>query len=142
MRLADQSRTILNTGPHEGEPEKIFAYSREKLQIELGRAPKNEEIAQRLGTTAERVQELRSISRDPVSLDLPVGRDGESVLGDLLEGDSAGTLLSALTNADLRNGTANVLQRLLPTEEKVIRMRMESAASANTRCRRLPMFSV
>ena len=36
-------------------------------------------------TTAEKVAELRAISRDPVSLDLPVGRDGESVLGDLLK---------------------------------------------------------
>ena len=80
-------------------------------------------IDQRMETTAERVQELRTISRDPVSLDLPVGRDGESVLGDLLEGDSAGSLLSPLMHDDLRHGTAGVLRMLPPHEEKVIRMR-------------------
>jgi RNA polymerase primary sigma factor len=120
--IADQSRTI-RIPVHMNESLTKYLRSSRELQMELGRTPKNEEIAQRMGTTAERVQELRSISRDPVSLDLPVGRDGESVLGDLLEGDSAGALLSPLINADLRNGTASVLQMLSPNEEKVIRMR-------------------
>jgi RNA polymerase primary sigma factor len=120
--IADQSRTIRIPVHMNESLTKYLRFSRE-LQVELGRTPKNEEIAQRMETTAERVQELRSISRDPVSLDLPVGRDGESVLGDLLEGDSAGSLLSPLMNDDLRKGTENVLQMLSPIEEKVIRMR-------------------
>jgi RNA polymerase primary sigma factor len=120
--IADQSRTIRIPVHMNESLTKYLRFSRE-LQIELGRTPKNEEIAQRMETTAERVQELRSISRDPVSLDLPVGRDGESVLGDLLQGDSAGSLLSPLMHDDLRNGTARVLQMLAPSEEKVIRMR-------------------
>jgi RNA polymerase primary sigma factor len=120
--IADQSRTIRIPVHMNESLTKYLRFSRE-LQIELGRMPKNEEIAQRMETTAERVQELRSISRDPVSLDLPVGRDGESVLGDLLEGDSAGSLLSPLMNDDLRKGTEGVLQMLAPNEEKVIRMR-------------------
>jgi RNA polymerase primary sigma factor len=120
--IADQSRTIRIPVHMNESLTKYLRFSRE-LQIELGRTPKNEEIAQRMETTAERVQELRSISRDPVSLDLPVGRDGESVLGDLLEGDSAGSLLSPLMNDDLRKGTEGVLQMLSPNEEKVIRMR-------------------
>jgi RNA polymerase primary sigma factor len=120
--IADQSRTIRIPVHMNESLTKYLRFSRE-LQVELGRTPKNEEIAQRMETTAERVQELRSISRDPVSLDLPVGRDGESVLGDLLEGDSAGSLLSPLMKNDLRNGTAGVLQMLAPNEEKVIRLR-------------------
>ena len=120
--IADQSRTI-RIPVHMNESLTKYLRFRGELQMELGRSPKNEEIAQRMETTAERVQELRSISRDPVSLDLPVGRDGESVLGDLLEGDSAGSLLSPLFHNDLRNGTAGVLQMLSPNEEKVIRMR-------------------
>lgn len=120
--IADQSRTIRIPVHMNESLTKYLRFSRE-LQMELGRAPKNEEIAQRMETTVERVQELRSISRDPVSLDLPVGRDGESVLGDLLEGDSAGSLLSPLIHDDMRNGTAGVLQMLSPNEEKVIRMR-------------------
>ena len=120
--IADQSRTIRIPVHMNESLTKYLRFSRE-LQVELGRTPKNEEIAQRMETTAERVQELRSISRDPVSLDLPVGRDGESVLGDLLEGDSAGSLLSPLMNDDLCKGTERVLQMLSPNEEKVIRMR-------------------
>lgn len=120
--IADQSRTIRIPVHMNESLNKYLRFSRE-LHVELGRTPKNEEIAQRMETTAERVQELRSISRDPVSLDLPVGRDGESVLGDLLEGDSAGAVLRPLIHADLRNGTAGVLQMLSPNEERVIRMR-------------------
>jgi RNA polymerase primary sigma factor len=120
--IADQSRTIRIPVHMNESLTKYLRFSRE-LQMELGRTPKNEEIAQRMETTSERVQELRSISRDPVSLDLPVGKDGESVLGDLLEGDSANALLSPLIHADLRDGTAGVLQMLSPNEEKVIRMR-------------------
>jgi RNA polymerase primary sigma factor len=120
--IADQSRTIRIPVHMNESLTKYLRFSRE-LQVELGRTPKNEEIAQRMETTAERVQELRSISRDPVSLDLPVGRDGDSVLGDLLEGDSAGSLLSPLMNDDLCKGTERVLQMLSPNEEKVVRMR-------------------
>jgi len=120
--IADQSRTIRIPVHMNESLTKYLRFSRE-LHMELGRTPKNEEIAQRMETTAERVHELRSISRDPVSLDLPVGRNGESVLGDLLEGDSAGSLLSPLMNDDVRKGTEGVLQMLSPNEERVIRMR-------------------
>ena len=65
----------------------------------------------------------RAISRDPVSLDLPVGRDGESVLGDLIEDQSAGSLISLLMDHDVQYGTAGVLDTLSPSEQKVIRMR-------------------
>jgi RNA polymerase primary sigma factor len=120
--IADQSRTI-RIPVHMNETlTKYLRVSRE-LEKELGRAPRNEEIAKRLETTADKVQELRAISRDPVSLDLPVGRDGESVLGDLLEDHAAGSLLSPLMNHDVRDEAAGVLKSLSPSEEKVIRMR-------------------
>jgi RNA polymerase primary sigma factor len=120
--IADQSRTI-RIPVHMNETlTKYLRISRE-LEKELGRAPRNEEIARRLETTAEKVQELRAISRDPVSLDLPVGRDGESVLGDLLEDHAAGSLLAPLMNHDVRDEAAGVLKTLSPSEEKVLRMR-------------------
>ena len=120
--IADQSRTI-RIPVHMNESLTKFLYASRGLEKELGRTPTNEEIAQRMETTAEKVQQLRTISRDPVSLDLPVGKDGESVLGDLIEGQSAGTLLSRLMQHDLRDGAAGVLQTLTPAEEKVIRLR-------------------
>jgi RNA polymerase primary sigma factor len=101
---------------------KYLRVSRE-LERELGRTPKNEEIALRMETNPDKVQELRAISRDPVSLDLPVGRDGESVLGDLIEDHSLVSMIDPIAEGDLRNGTAGVLKSLSPSEEKVIRMR-------------------
>jgi RNA polymerase primary sigma factor len=120
--LADQSRTI-RVPVHMNETlTKYLRISRE-MEKELGRFPKDEEIAPRLETTADKVQELRAISRDPVSLDLPVGNDGESVLGDLIEGRSADSILDPLMAHDVRDETAGVLKTLSPSEEKVIRMR-------------------
>ncbi len=120
--IADQSRTI-RIPVHMNETLTKYLRASRELEKELGHTPKNEEIAQRLGTTVERVQELRTISRDPVSLDLPVGKDGESVLGDLIEGQSAGALITPLMDRDLRDEAALVLRTLTPTEEKVLRMR-------------------
>jgi RNA polymerase primary sigma factor len=120
--IADQSRTI-RIPVHMNESLTKFLHNSRELSKELGRAPKNEEIAQRMETTAEKVQMLRAISRDPVSLDLPVGRDGESVLGDLIQGHSADTILNPLMDDDVREETARVLRGLSPNEETLIRMR-------------------
>src|SRR5205823_4998366 len=106
--ISDQSRTIRIPVHMNESLSKYLRFSRE-LEKELGRTPKDEEIAHRLETTADKVHELRAISRDPVSLDLPVGRDGESVLGDLLEDHSAGSLISRVMDHDVRNGAASVL---------------------------------
>src|SRR5258708_8173872 len=73
--IADQSRTILIPVHMNESLTKNLRASRE-LEKELGRVTANAEIALRMETTAEKVQELRAISRVPVSLDLPVGRDG------------------------------------------------------------------
>jgi RNA polymerase primary sigma factor len=74
-------------------------------------------------TDPEKVRELRAISREPASLDVPVGRDGESVLGDLLEDSSMGSLLDLIQVKDVRVSTEQALRALSPNEEKVIRMR-------------------
>ena len=120
--IADQSRTI-RIPVHMNETLTKYLRASRDLEKELGRTPKDEEIARRMETTAEKVQELRAISRDPVSLDLPVGRDGESVLGDLLEDQSSGSLISTVVDSEVREGSAGVLKTLSPTEEKVLRMR-------------------
>jgi RNA polymerase primary sigma factor len=120
--IADQSRTIRLPVHMNESLTKFLRFSRE-LEKELGRKPKNEEIAQLMETSAEKVQQLRTLSRDPVSLDLPVGNDGESVLGDLIEGRSAASIIGPLMARDVRERTEDVLQMLAPAEEKVIRMR-------------------
>jgi RNA polymerase primary sigma factor len=120
--IADQSRTI-RIPVHMNESLSKFLRASRELEKELGRNPHNEEIASRLETTADRVQQLRTIARDPVSLDLPVGSDGESVLGDLLVGRAAGSIIDPLMVHDVEDETAGVLRMLQPNEERVIRMR-------------------
>ena len=120
--IADQSRTI-RVPVHMNESLTKFLRISRELERELGCAPTSEEISARMATTAAKVHELKAISRDPTSLDLPVGRDGESVLGDLIEGQSADSLIAPLQYDDVREGTAGVLRTLSPNEEKVIRMR-------------------
>jgi RNA polymerase primary sigma factor len=120
--IADQSRTI-RLPVHMNESLNKYLRATRELHKELGRTPTNEEIAGRMETAAEKVKELRAISRDPVSLDLPVGQDGESVLGDLIEGHSASSLLDPLVDGDVQKGTSGVLTALSSSEEKVIRMR-------------------
>jgi len=120
--ISDKSRTI-RIPVHMNERLNKFTRASRDLEKELGRIPTNEEIGRRLNTTATQIQELRSISRDPVSLDLPVGRDGESVLGDLLQDQWIGSPTDAVFEGDVREGTADVLKTLAPNEERIVRMR-------------------
>ncbi|HEX7361776.1 MAG TPA: sigma-70 family RNA polymerase sigma factor [Bryobacteraceae bacterium] len=120
--IADQSRTI-RVPVHMNETLTKYVRTARELEKELGRAPKNEEIAGRMGITPDRILELKTISRDPVSLDLPVGNDGESVLGDLLEDHSSGSLMTTVIDHDVREQTTDALKTLSPVEEKAIRMR-------------------
>jgi len=120
--IADQSRTI-RIPVHMNESMNKFLRASRELEKELGRNPNNEEIGQRMEITAEKVQRLKTISRDPVSLETPVGRDGESALGDLLEDRWVGSPVDAVIESNVRDETAGVLKTLSPKEEKVIRMR-------------------
>ena len=120
--IADQSRTI-RIPVHMNESMNKFLRASRELEKELGRAPSNEEIGERMEISAEKVQRLKTISRDPVSLETPVGRDGESALGDLLEDRWVGSPVDAVVDSSVREETADVLKTLSPKEEKVIRMR-------------------
>jgi RNA polymerase primary sigma factor len=120
--IADQSRTI-RIPVHMNESMNKFLRASRELEKELGRTPNNEEIGERMEISADKVQKLKTISRDPVSLETPVGRDGESALGDLLEDKWVGSPIDAVIDSNVREETADVLKTLSPKEEKVIRMR-------------------
>jgi RNA polymerase primary sigma factor len=120
--IDDQSRTIRIPVHMNGSLTKFVRASRE-MEKELGRAPTTEEIAHRLETTEQKVIELKAISREPVSLDLPVGKDGESALRDLIEDQWVRPLTDTMFEANVREETAEVLRSLSPNEEKVVRMR-------------------
>jgi RNA polymerase primary sigma factor len=120
--IDDQSRTI-RIPVHMNQSLMKFVRASRELERELGRTPTNEEIGHRMETTAQKVLELKAISRDPVSLDLPVGRDGESTLRDLIEDRWIQPLDSTMFDNNVRQGTEDVLRSLDPGEERVIRMR-------------------
>ncbi len=120
--IADQSRTI-RIPVHMNESMNKFLRATRELEKELGRAPTNEEISRRMDIPVEKVQKLKTISRDPVSLETPVGRDGESALGDLIEDRWVGSPVDAVIEGNVRDETANILKTLSPKEEKVIRLR-------------------
>ena len=120
--IADQSRTI-RIPVHMNESMNKFLRANRELEKEMGRAPTNEEISRRMEISVEKVQKLKTISRDPVSLETPVGRDGESALGDLIEDRWVGSPVDAVIDSNVRDETANILKTLSPKEEKVIRLR-------------------
>jgi RNA polymerase primary sigma factor len=120
--IADKSRTI-RIPVHMNESLNKFVWTLRELEKELNRTPTNEEIGKRLNTSAHKIEELRTISRDPVSLDLPIGKDGESALGDLLQDRTMSSLTDAVFAKNVRAETADVLKTLSPSEEKVVRMR-------------------
>jgi RNA polymerase primary sigma factor len=120
--IADQSRTI-RIPVHMNESMNKFLRATRELEKELGRVPTNEEISRRMDIPVEKVQKLKTISRDPVSLETPVGRDGESALGDLIEDRWVGSPVDSVIDSNVRDETAAILKTLSPKEEKVIRLR-------------------
>lgn len=120
--LADQSRTV-RIPVHMNEQLNKFLRAIRGLEKEYGRPPTNGEIAERMETTVDKVEVLRSISRTPVSLETRVGRDQESALEDLLEDPNAHSPVEDLIARDLKVKTAALLRTLPASEERVLRMR-------------------
>jgi RNA polymerase primary sigma factor len=120
--LADQSRTV-RVPVHMHEQLNKFLRALRGLEKELNRPPTNREIAGRMETDEVKVEELRSISRTPVSLKTPVGRTGESSLEDLIEDPASSSPVETLLASDVKTKTADILGTLSPSEEKVLRLR-------------------
>ena len=94
-----------------------------KLTGELGREPTAAEIARRMKLPTEQVSNLLMISRDTVSLEMPVGNDGNSELRDLISDDEAGTPMDSVIGEDLSKSVMRALETLNPREQRIIRMR-------------------
>ena len=120
--LSDQSRTV-RIPVHMNDQLHRFLRALRQLETESGRPPTNQEVARRLETDVKKVETLRSISRPPISIDTPVAHESESGLTDLLEDRNAKSPLQRVVDADLRGKTADLLHRLSPNEEKILRMR-------------------
>ena len=101
---------------------KIVRTSRQML-TEIGREPTPEELAEKLGMPLEKVRKTLKIAREPLSLETPIGEEGDSNLGDLIEDKNAIQPLDAMIQSNLRETTTLMLASLTPREERILRMR-------------------
>ena len=120
--IADTGRTI-RVPVHMVETiNKTLRMTRTLLQ-ELGREPTPEEVAERLNVSVSRVREVLKSSRDPVSLDTPIGEEDDSHLGDFIEDDSALSPADSAAFSMLRAELATALESLTDRERQVVKLR-------------------
>lgn len=98
-------------------------YTQRELHQKLGREPTLAEIAERLDLEPEKIEELLTLVKDPMSLDAPVSDDSESTVSAFIEDPSSEQPDVPLNMADLREEIGAALADLTPREEKVVRMR-------------------
>jgi RNA polymerase primary sigma factor len=120
--LTDQSRTI-RIPVHMGEIIARVSKATRELVQELGSEPLPEEIAARINMPVSKVKTILKISKEPVSLETPIGEDEGSFLGDLIEDKSTPSPLENAINTDLKKQIEIVLRSLNPKEAKILRRR-------------------
>ena len=120
--IADTGRTIRVPVNMVETINKTLRMTRTLLQ-ELGREPTPEEVAERLNVPVSRVREVLKISRDPVSLDTPIGEEDDSHLGDFIEDDSALSPADSAAFSMLREELNTALESLTDRERQVVELR-------------------
>lgn len=120
--LADQARTI-RIPVHMVETMNKLTQCSRKLQQELGREPTVEELSKVMRMTPERINEIRQMCMEPVSLESPVGEEDDSHLGDFIEDNTGSQPADAVSQAMLRQQLMEILDTLSEREAKVLRLR-------------------
>jgi RNA polymerase primary sigma factor len=120
--IADQARTIRLPVHIIEVVNKLIRTTRQMVQT-LGREPTSAEIAQQMDIPEAKVRKVRKIMRVPISLETPIGEEGDSHLSDLIEDRAQISPAEAIVSVNVRERTAHVLRTLSPREEKIIRMR-------------------
>lgn len=120
--IADQARTIRIPVHMVETINKLVRIQRQLVQ-DLGRDPSNEEIAEQMGIEVDKVQEIRKISQEPVSLETPIGEEDDSHLGDFIEDDTAVDPGEAANYTMLREQLNDVLSCLGAREKRVLQLR-------------------
>lgn len=120
--IAGQSRTV-RLPVHMTETINRAARMKQELTKQLGRRPTSEEIAVRMGVSVGKVRDLMQTAQECLSLDMPVGEEEESHLGDLLENKTVASPSEAVISKDLQEKAAQALRAFSPREEQIIRMR-------------------
>ncbi len=120
--IADQGRTI-RVPVHMVETINKHTRVVKQLTQELGREPRNDEIAERMGISEAKVCEIQKIAQDPVSLESPVGEEEESKMQDFIQDDTVAQPSDSAAHDLLREQLMAVIETLTPREQKVIRLR-------------------
>ena len=120
--IADQARTIRIPVHMIETINKLIRTSRYLVQ-ELGREPTPEEIAIKMDYPLEKVRKVLKIAKEPISLEMPIGEEEDSHLGDFIEDKKAMSPSEATINMDLAEQIRKIMSTLTPREEKVLRMR-------------------
>ncbi len=120
--IADQARTIRIPVHMIETINKLNRVSRQILQ-EMGREPYPEELAERMEMPEDKVRKVMKVAKEPVSMEMPIGDDEDSHLGDFIEDYQQMSPVEAATVDGLRETTQQVLAGLTAREAKVLRMR-------------------
>ncbi len=120
--IADQARTI-RIPVHMIETINKLVRASHYFVQENGREPLPEELADIMRLPLEKVRKIMKIAKEPISLETPVGDEGDSLLGDFIEDKEAAHPHDEMMNNDLTGHMNEVLATLSPREEKVLRMR-------------------
>ena len=120
--IADQARTI-RIPVHMVETINKLVRTQRQLVQDLGRDPSNEEIAEQMGIEVTKVQEIRKIAQEPVSLEAPIGEEEDSHLGDFIEDETAINPDDAANYTMLREQLNDVLSCLGQREKRVLQLR-------------------
>jgi RNA polymerase primary sigma factor len=120
--IADQARTI-RIPVHMVETINRLIRTSRRLQQELGREPTSEEIGAEMELPPERVREIIKISQEPVSLEMPIGEEEDSNLGDFIEDHKALAPADAASRQMLKEQMDGVLETLSERERQVLEMR-------------------
>ncbi len=120
--IADQARTIRIPVHMIETINKLNRISRKMLQ-EMGREPTPEELGREMDMPEEKVRRVLKISKEPISMETPIGDDEDSHLGDFIEDTTMISPIDSATAEGLREATREVLANLTAREAKVLRMR-------------------
>ena len=120
--ISDQARTIRVPVHMIEQINKVVRESRQLMQV-LGREPNDDEIAERLGWTVQRVKSVKNVAREPISLETPIGEEEDSLLGDFIEDKDVENPANQTAFKLLQEQLRSVLSTLPPREQEVLKMR-------------------
>jgi len=120
--ISDQARTIRVPVHMIEQINKVVRESRQLMQV-LGREPTDEEIAEKLGWTAQRVKSVKNVAREPISLETPIGEEDDSLLGDFIEDKDVENPSNQTQFKMLQEEIITILKTLPAREQDVLKMR-------------------